>query len=303
MGGIVLSANDIDYLRVEISPLMRAAKVEDIAEMQWALDVLTLSNARRWGNDQLFEAKRDSCIEKIKQLPMTLQKIKQHEELIIECIRPTFWNDASENKLDQVIHDLGPLMKHKDPSKAAFRILDLKDSVRIRTWLDIGRKPVPKSAYQEIVTQFITGLAEQSTAVRKIRDGQMVTAQEIEELVLLFEGCEHPISVDNLREAWGAKRVKLEEFLAYILRGEDLPDWETKVKDEFEQFIQANSTFNARQIEMLNTLCTYVIDNETVAKPALVSAPFTQFDRRGFPGVFKMDQINEILSFTEALTA
>ena len=298
-----MSANDIDYLRVEISPLMRAAKIEDIAEMQWALDVLTLSNARRWGNDQLFEAKRDSCIEKIKQLPMTLQKIKQHEELIIECIRPTFWNDASENKLDQVIHDLGPLMKHKDPSKTAFRILDLKDSVRIRTWLDIGGKPVPKSAYQEIVTQFITGLAEQSTAVRKIRDGQMVTAQEIEELVLLFEGCEHPISVDNLREAWGAKRVKLEEFLAYILRGEDLPDWETKVKGEFEQFIQANSTFNARQIEMLNTLCTYVIDNETVAKPALVAAPFTQFDRRGFPGVFKMDQINEILSFTEALTA
>ena len=303
MGGFVLSANDIDYLRVEISPLMRAAKIEDIAEMQWALDVLTLSNARRWGNDQLFEAKRDSCIDKIKQLPMTLQKIKQHEELIIECIRPTFWDDASENKLDQVIHDLGPLMKHKDPSKASFRILDLKDSVRIRTWLDIGGKPVPKSAYQEIVTQFITGLAEQSAAVRKIRDGQMVTAQEIEELVLLFEGCEHPISVDNLREAWGAKRVKLEEFLAYILRGEDLPDWETKVKGEFEQFIQANSTFNTRQIEMLNTLCTYVIDNETVAKPALVAAPFTQFDRRGFPGVFKMDQINEILSFTEALTA
>ena len=79
MGGIVLSANDIDYLRVEISPLMRAAKIEDIAEMQWALDVLTLSNARRWGNDQLFEAKRDSCIEKIKQLPMTLQKIKQQK--------------------------------------------------------------------------------------------------------------------------------------------------------------------------------------------------------------------------------
>ena len=82
-----------------------------------------------------------------------------------------------------------------------------------------------------------------------------------------------------------------------------MPDWETKVRGEFDAFIQEHSTFNARQIEMLNALCNYVIDNEAVAKPALVAAPFTQFDRRGFPGVFEMDQINEILSFTEALTA
>ena len=54
---------------------------------------------------------------------------------------------------------------------------------------------------------------------------------------------------------------------------------------------------------MLDALCNYVIDNETVAKPALVAAPFTQFDRKGFRGVFNTDQINEILSFTEALTA
>jgi len=131
----------------------------------------------------------------------------------------------------------------------------------------------------------------------------MVTADEIQEIGLLFEGCEYPISVENLREAWGAKRVKLEGFLAHILRGEELPDWETKIRGEFDAFIQEHSTFNVRQIEMLNALCNYVIDNESVAKPALVAAPFTQFDHRGFPGVYETDQINEILIFTEALTA
>ena len=282
---------------------MRAAAVDDAAEMQWALDVITLSNARRRGNDALFEGKQESCIEKVKQLPLTLNIVKQHEATILECIKPTFWESASETQLDQIIHDLGPLMKHRDPSQSAFRVLDLKDSIRIRTWLEIDGKPVAKSKYQETVAQFISGLAEQSAAVRKVRDGEMVTAEEIQEIVLLFEGCEHPISVENLREAWGAKRVSLEEFLAHILRGEDLPDWETKVRGEFETFLQEHSTFNARQIEMLNALCNYVIDNEAVARPALVQAPFTNFDRNGFPGAFEMDQINEILSFTEALTA
>ena len=101
----------------------------------------------------------------------------------------------------------------------------------------------------------------------------------------------------------GCEESQTEEFLAHILRGEDLPDWGTKVRGGFDAFIQEHSTFNARQIEMLNALCNYVIDNEVVTKPALVAAPFTQFHRRGFPGVFETDQINEILSFTEALTA
>ena len=282
---------------------MRAAVVDNASEMQWAVDVITLSNSRRWGNQDLFEAKRTACIDKVKQLPMTLQIVKRHSDLIFECVKPTYWEDASEEDLDRVIHDLGPLMKHRDPSQRAFRVLDLRDDVVIRTWLEIDGKPIPKTKYQEIVSAFIGSLAEQSEAVRKVRDGEMVSSTEIEEIILLFEGCEHPISIENLRDAWGAKRVKLEEFLAHILRGEDLPDWETKVRGEFEVFIQEQSTFNARQIEMLNALCNYVIDNEAVAKSALVAAPFTQFDRRGFPGVFEMNQINEILNFTRELTA
>ncbi len=298
-----MSQNDLKYLEVEISKLMKAALVTDADEMQWALDIIRLSNLRRGDNQEIFIAKRDACIDKIKQLPMTLQIVKAHKKVILEAIKPTYWDSVSEQDLDKLIHDLGPLMKHRDPSKSAFRVLDLKDSVVIRTWLEIDGKSIPKTKYQDVVSEFITGLASQSEAVRKVRDGEEVSATEIEEIGLLFEGCEHPISIETLREAWGAKRVKLEEFLTHILRGEDLPDWETTVKNEFQAFIQKHSTFNARQITMLETLCQYVIDNETVAKAALVEAPFTQFDRKGFRGVFEMDQINEILSFTEALTA
>jgi hypothetical protein len=40
-----------------------------------------------------------------------------------------------------------------------------------------------------------------------------------------------------------------------------------------------------------------------VAKPDLVKAPFTNYDRLGFRGAFEANQINEILAFTEALAA
>ena len=298
-----MSKRDIEYLDVEIAPIMRAVSVEDPANMQWSIDVITLSNARRWGNQELFEGKRESCIDKVRELPMTLQVVKRQEELLRKCMNPTFWDGATEKTLDEVITKLGPLMRHRDPSKAVFGVLDLKDDVKIRTWLEIDGKPIRKSTYQEVVAQFIETLLEKSNAVRKVRNGEKISSDEIEEIVLLFEGCEHPISVDNLREAWGAKRVNLEEFLAHILRGEELPDWSKKVKAEFNFFVQKNSTYNVRQIEMLRLLCNYIIDNETVSRDQLVQPPFTKFNRHGFPGVFEVKQVAEILSFTEALIA
>lgn len=298
-----MSARDIQFLESEIAPIMRAAAVNDPSDMQWAIDIMTLSNARRSGNTDLFEAKRESCIEKVRELPMTLGVVRREEELVLRCADPTFWDESTEEDLDDVVDRLGPLMRHRDPAITPFRVLDLEDSVIVRTWLEIEGKPVPKSQYQEIVAQFISNLSAQSEAVRKVRDGEMVSSDEIDEIILLFEGCEHPISIEHLREAWGAKRVKLEDFLAHILRGEDLPDWDAKVRGEFQSFIEENTTFNARQIEMLDALCNYVIDNETVAKPDLVKAPFTNYDPNGFRGTFEVSQINEILSFTEALTA
>ena len=127
---------------------------------------------------------------------------KGSQESNLEAIKPTYWDSVSEQDLDKLIHDLGPLMKHRDPSKSAFRVLDLKDSVVIRTWLEIDGKSIPKTKYQDVVSEFITGLASQSEAVRKVRDGEEVSATEIEEIGLLFEGCEHPISIETLREAW-----------------------------------------------------------------------------------------------------
>ena len=35
-------SGELDYLAVEISPIMRASRVEDPARMQWEIDVIAL---------------------------------------------------------------------------------------------------------------------------------------------------------------------------------------------------------------------------------------------------------------------
>ena len=186
-----MSKQDIDFLSVEISPIMRAAAVSNAAEMQWALDVITLSNARRWGNEELFEGKRDICIEKVKQLPPTLNIVKQHEKTILECLKPTFWESADENRLDLIIHELGPLMKtatrHGGVSNAGPQ--GQRDAAHMA---HCEGETNGQNSVSEIVAQFISGLADQSEAVRKVRDGKMVTAEEIQEIVLLLKAVSIP---------------------------------------------------------------------------------------------------------------
>ena len=80
---------------------MRASVVENFQDAM-EIDVITLSNARRWGNFELFDAKRESCIEKIRELPMTLQIVKRQEELIRNAWILLSGMDTEE-ALDEVI--------------------------------------------------------------------------------------------------------------------------------------------------------------------------------------------------------
>ena len=270
--------------------------------MQWEIDVID-SLTHAGPRTRALRGKRDLCIDKVRELPTTLQIVKLQDEMRTSCMDPTFWEEATEEELEDVIDRMGPLMRHRDPTLTPFRILDLTDDIVVRAWMDLEGRKVKKTAYKDALADFVTSLSTRSEAVRKIRDGQDVTDEELDEIEQLFEDFEHPVDAERLREAWGAKRVSLRDFLASILRGDDLPDWGTRVRGAFESHIQENSTYNPRQIQMLDVLCNYVIDNEAVSKADLVAAPFTQFDRKGFLGVFKPDQINEILSFTEALSA
>ena len=294
---------EIDFLHSHVAPVMRAQAQIDPSAVIFELDVTRLSVTRMNRDDKRFIVLKERCIDAIKELPMTLKMVNKHEELIREALQPTFWHEASEEQLDEVVENLGPLMGQRQPDTSPLIVLDLQDTVGAKSWLEIEGRPIKKSEYQEQVKEFIGGIVDDNESFAKVKDGMPLGDEDRSSIVGELEKHELHITLDNLRDAWSSKRASLEDFLKHILRNEDIPDWGEKVRKAFVDFMAENQDYNSRQMQMLKALRNFVIDNDDVKKSHLVQAPFTQIDRRGFPGVFDMDEINEILEFTEELTA
>jgi len=298
-----MSERDIEFLDNFVAPVMRAQPQVDPPAVIFELDVTRLSIARMNNNSERFLGLMDRCIDAIRELPMTLGQVKRHQDLILEASEPTFWHEATEDELNAVIENLAPLMRQRQPDTSPMMILDLRDMVGVKTWLEIGGRPIKKTEYQEQVKAFIEGIVNENEAFAKVKDGMPLGDEDYGSIMQEMESHELDISLENLREAWGAKRASLEEFLRHILRDEEIPDWGDKVRKAFDDFMVENQDYNSRQMQMLNALRNFVIDNDKFKRSQLVEPPFTQIDTLGFLGVFDKQEIDKICEFTEELTA
>ena len=298
-----MSKKDVKFLHTFVAPVMRAQPQVDPAAVIFELDVTRLSVARMNNHSERFLGLRDRCIDAIRELPTTIGQVKRHQGLIEQASVPTFWHEATEDELNEVIEKLGPLMRRRQPDTTPLVILDLQDMVEVKSWLEIEGRPIKKSEYQEQVKEFISGVVDDNESFAKVKDGMPLGEEDRSSIIGELEKHELHITLDNLRDAWSSKRASLEDFLKHILRNEDIPDWGEKVRKAFANFMAENQDYNSRQMQMLKALRNFVIDNDDVKKSHLVQAPFTQIDTLGFPGVFDKQEIKQILEFTEELTA
>jgi len=59
----------------------------------------------------------------------------------------------------------------------------------------------------------------------------------------------------------------------------------------------------SRQLQFLDLLRKFIIENEVLTRKNLIESPFTLLHPEGIRGVFNPKEIDEILKFTEKLTA
>ena len=193
---------EIDFLHSHIAPVMRAQPQIDPAAVIFELDVTRLSVTRMNRDDKRFIVLRERCIVAIKELPMTLVMVKRHEELIVEALQPPFWHEASEEQLDEVIGKLGPLMGQRQPDTSPLIVLDLQDTVGVKSWLEIEGRPIKKSEYQEQVKAFISGIVDDNDSFAKVKDGMPLDASDHKSIITELGKHELTITEDNMRDAF-----------------------------------------------------------------------------------------------------
>ena len=125
--------------------------------------------------------------------------------------------------------------------------------------------------------------------------------ESVEELAnTLMENEPYPTE-KNLQKAYDARQVRFIDLIKHIMGMGDLLTFSDKVSAAFSEYIATHNTLTAKQIQFLQTLQTFIIENGRLEKKDLVNDPFTRLHKDGFRGLFKPSEQKEILEFTNNL--
>lgn len=301
-----LSTDKITFLDTVVKPLLRTIVEADYKAMKFEKDIVEVSLAKLTEEKEKFETLKESIIEEIGELPLSINIVAAEKELILLAQRSHFWATITEERFDELIRKLAPLMKYREsviplaPAK-----FNLKDVLAEKEMIEFGpqHEALSVARYRELVEKRINELVLASPLLQKLKQGIELTDQETEQLADELHH-EHPhITVELLRKVYSHRRAELVQFIRHILGIEYLETFEETVTRAFDVFVAAHSYLTSRQLQFLDLLKGYVLEKGTITKRNLIESPFTMIHPEGIRGVFSQHEITEILILTQKLEA
>lgn len=301
-----LAPNSLDFLEENIKPLLRTISGVEYKAMRFEKDLIELSIAQLSEDQAKFDTLKLAVIEEIADLPLTVNTVAKHRDLILKSQTDYFWNELSENKIELLIETLGPLMVYRNGSTLMTpSAYNFKDELFEKEHVVFGpqNEAVSIQRYKEMVEEKVKILLHDLPVLQKIKDGKIITDVEIEELTWRLSHESPHITVDLLRKVYNNKNAALLQFIKHILGIEVLEDFPTIITKAFDDFIAKHTDLSGKQLDFLRLLQTYIIEKGNAERKDLISAPFTRIHPNGIRGLFDSKMMNEILELIHVLAA
>lgn len=301
-----LSIDKIEFLKSVIKPLFRTVSDTDFEAMRFEKDIVEVSLAKLVEEKEKFETLKDSIIQKIAELPLSVNIIAKEEELIRRSQTNHFWSTVTEDKFDELVVKIAPLMRFREaiiplgPAKFNF-----KDLVSEKEYVEFGpqHEALSIAKYRELLEQKVNELVSSNPLLQKLKEGKEITSTEAEQLAEELHN-EHPhITIDLLRRVYNHRKAQFVQFIKHILGIEILESFNESVSKAFDDFIAKHSYLSSRQLQFMDLLRNFILEKGELQKRNLVESPFTLIHPQGIRGVFSPAEIDEILIFTEKLIA
>ncbi|MET3878563.1 DEAD/DEAH box helicase family protein [Chitinophaga sp. OAE865] len=302
-----LSLDKIDFLRQHIKPLLRTLSGKDFKAMRFEKDIVEVSLTQLNENWEKFETLKEAIVEEIATLPLSINIVAREENFIQQVQKNNYWAAMDEDKYDELITRLSPLMHFIDNSDPSSRTvqLNLKDIITQKEFVEFGpqHESVSISRYREMVESKINELLVSNHILQKIKQGENITEEETIRLAIELHE-EHPnITLDLLRRVYNHRKARLQHFIKHILGVESLQSFPETVSQSFQQFLNEHSYLSSRQLQFLDMLKTFIIERGDLQKKNLIETPFTMIHPDGIRGIFGTKEIEEILQMTQKLLA
>ncbi len=301
-----LNEEKIAFLKEKIAPLFKTIVGVDFKAMRFEKDVLLASLYKLQSDEDAYLKQSEKLMEQIAELPLSINIVANHEEVIKEVLKPSFWQSATDEQLDGIAEELAPLMQYREiVSGDEPAHLNLKDIIKEKEFVSFGaeNESVSISAYKEMVEAKITELLSQNEILQKIKKGEKISEEEVQRLAELLEEESPHITIDLLRRVYHNKKAPFLKLIRHILGIEKLESFPDTVSASIDQFIQQHSDLTKTQLEFLGLLRDFIIKQGDIRKKDLIDAPFTVLHPDGIRGIFSPHEIDEILELTKELVA
>jgi type I restriction enzyme R subunit len=300
---LAFSEDKLEYLRLNLAPLMRAKSEADFKAMHFELDILEVSTAKLSQDQDQFENLKEGVIEIVSELPLTVNVVAAQRESIERITSKNFWLMCSDDDLDEMSLRLGPLMKFREQIRHEVLRTDLIDLLTVKEYIEFGPQHERLSIvqYRQKVEQFVRELVKSNPSLQKLIAGQDLKEEEVNELAQILQDQYPNITEYILQEIYDNQSARFIQFIKHILGLEPIATFTETVSLAFDNFIRKHN-YGKQQIQFLLTLKTFVLQKGKIEKRDLVNAPFTQLHPQGIRGIFKPNEIDEIIGLTQKIT-
>jgi type I restriction enzyme, R subunit len=301
----------IKFLKKEIAPLIKHKKFVILKEQtfisnceKYIIAKLENESIQNWWEEPEVEQIRDRIASDIRKLPTTLPKIAEKIDTITSATTEDFWIDTKHGDLFQIIEELGPLMSDKRVEEQTIIEIDIDDHIAERGPIKLGpgMNEVPFEDYLKNVERRVRELAETHPVIQKIKNNEVLTEKDIQDLSDALYAPELYISEENLQSLYNKPKGEIVEFIKHILGLVKLKDRSELIDEAFRSFIVQHNFLSADQIDFIRALQTVFERKHHVEKIDLYEAPFTNLGSTVPTPMFmegEVDDMIELCSFLE----
>jgi len=290
---------EIEHLRKQILPLMRTRSAEDFDALRFDIDIVVAQTALLNQDSETVERCHKQIVEKIRALPLTLNQVKAQHAIIRKAKGKAFWKKLSEESLEDLCLKLRGLMKHRQRPGRDIEKLNLEDITLVREWVEFGpeMEQATVAEYRRKVKEKIQNLVANNEVLQKILRREPLDEFDITSLSDVLRSEDPYITKELLKRVYDNRTAHFIDFIRHILGLQKLRSRTEVIAQAFDDFITRHNDYSADQIQFIQVLKTFMLEQGKVEKENLIARPFTNIHPLGIRGLFTPSEATEILEF------
>lgn len=295
-------ASTVATLRSTLSPLMQWRECHgNEPALRFDLLVTRLISARLSGSTEA-ENLRDEVIAQVSDLPINLKPVQEKLPIIQKAKQLTFYDKPTIEDLESLRQELRGVMKNRKGSymkrlKPVFLNVAEDELEYEVSSHKVKLQGMDLAAYRNRVQSVLEGLFEESAVLKKIRAGEPVAEDDLDDLISDVLLQDPDLRLEDLLEHYPNKSKSLALAIRRVV-GMDA----AKVDERLKTFVQQYPSLNANQIRFLELLKSHISTYGAIELEKLWDTPFTTIHAEGIDGVFtESAQVDALLDLLEKL--